>query len=470
MKRKFMGITAFVLALMILMTGCSDGKKDDAPTDGSVPDVTDEMQNAAFWTAKYKDAQNVIMDSAAIDKLNKTITADSSSGVVDLVAYPSQITAAQVKAYLSAFSMPNKELFDREGIVYSQEFLDTIIASVNLDGILESNKVSYALTLANTDLKKFPTISRGFTSMDDLGNDSFQQGRLSIGEPVVVLHTNLEQDWYFVQSYNDRGWVEMDKLVFMEKGSWVNYINSENFLIVTGDNVVLDRDPYAADTTVLTLSMGTKLPLYEDAIIGNTISGQGIASSYIVKIPSKDRFGQLEFIPLAIPKSSDVSIGYLPYTSENVIKQSFKLLGRRYGYNNLYGNRDNDEFVSDIYKTFGIIMPNTIDKQSKIAASDIDLKSLTAEERAKKIAELTPGTLMFTDENAFIYLGQHDDKPFIIYPATTFYFNSQMYTANTVLVTGMSVVRRDGTAFADAVNTAKLLEVVKNSEEKTEEK
>ncbi len=469
MNRKFTMITALLLAvMMIFMAGCSDNTKTDDTLDGSIPGVTDEMQAASFWISGYKEASDVIMDASGIIQFNKQISASSKLGVVDLVTYPSQVTSTQVRSFLSEFTMPTAELFDREGTVYSQEYLDSIIASVNLDGVLDTNKVSYALVLENTDLKKYPTISRGFTSMDDLGNDSFQQGRLNIGEPVVILHTSLEQDWYFVQTSNNRGWVSMDKLVFMEKGSWVSYINSEKFLVVTGDNIVLDRDPYSSSTATVTLAMGTKLPLYEDKITDNTISGQGIASSYVVKVPTKDRFGQLEFVPMAIPKSSDVSIGYLSYTAENVVNQAFKLLGRRYGYNGLYGNRGNAEFIVDIYKTFGIIMPSTVDKQADIAANDIDVKSLTAEERAKKVAELAPGTLLFSDDNAFIYLGQSDGKPFVIYPATTFYFNSTMYTANTVLVTGMSVVKRDGTEFIDSINTAKLLEVVSNTGESEE--
>lgn len=471
MKRKFTVATALLLAFMMLfMAGCSEDTKDEIPNDGSVPDVLDGMQDAEFWTMKYKDADKVLLDAAEIAKLNKQTTGDSATGVIDLVTYPSQVTAAQIKSYLSEFTMPNKALSDREGTAYSQEYIDSIIASVNLDGILDSNKVSYALVLENTDLKKFPTVSRGFTSMDDLGNDVFQQGKIAIGEPVVILHTNLEQDWYFVQTANKRGWVSADKLVFMEKGSWVNYVSSEHFVVVTGDNVVLDRDPYSSNTDPIILTMGTKLPRYEDSIEGHIISGQGIAASIVVKIPTKDRFGQLEFVPLAIPKSADVSIGYLDYTPKNIIDQAFKLLGRRVGYSSLYGNRGNAEFIVDIYKTFGIMMPSTLKKQEKLMSNDIDLGSMSAADRAKKIAELTPGTLLFTDEHAFIYLGQNNDNPFIIYPATTFYFNSQLYTENTVLVSGMYVVRRDGTAFADAVNIAKILGAVEQYEKEAEKK
>ena len=130
----------------------------------------------------------------------------------------------------------------------------------------------------------------------------------------------------------------------------------------------------------------------------------------------------------------------------------------------------NAEFIVDIYKTFGIMMPSTLKKQEKLMSNDIDLGSMSAADRAKKIAELTPGTLLFTDEHAFIYLGQNNDNPFIIYPATTFYFNSQLYTENTVLVSGMFVVRRDGTAFADAVNIAKILGAVEQYEKEAEKK
>lgn len=97
---------------------------------------------------------------------------------------------------------------------------------MNLDAIAATNRVSYALTLQNTSIRRFPSSDRVFASAEDQSEDLFLQAPLVIGEPVVVLHTSADQTWYYVQLRNCRGWVYWSDLVFLEKSAWVSYIES----------------------------------------------------------------------------------------------------------------------------------------------------------------------------------------------------------------------------------------------------
>ena len=50
-------------------------------------------------------------------------------------------------------------------------------------------------------------------------------------------------------------------------------------------------------------------------------------------------------------------------TRANILHQSFKFLGERYGWGNAYNARDCSGFVSEVYRSFGVQLPrNTRDQ------------------------------------------------------------------------------------------------------------
>ncbi len=123
---------------------------------------------------------------------------------------------------------------------------------MNLDGIAATNRVSYALTLQNTSLRRFPSSDRVFASQEEQNEDLFLQAPLVVGEPVVVLHTSADQTWYYVQMRNCRGWVYWSDLVFLEKSAWVSYIESTDFIVVTDASItVTPPNPLDSRMTLL---------------------------------------------------------------------------------------------------------------------------------------------------------------------------------------------------------------------------
>ena len=127
--------------------------------------------------------------------------------------------------------------------------------------------------------------------------------------------------------------------------------------MVTAPSITLEFNPYSDTLSNVTLYMGTRLPLYTDDTVSSTVDNRGTAGCYVVKYPTVDRFGYLEYQPLLIPMTEDVSVGYLPYTQENIVTQALKLTGRRIAVNRIGHGRDSAAFVQDLYAAFGIFMP-----------------------------------------------------------------------------------------------------------------
>ena len=477
MFRKMRRGLALALAgtmLCTVLSACSSANKED-PGAGNTLQVQPEMYQASYWSSMSKNSGNVLLSATEISQLN-TQTAAAVDGCVDLVTYPSELSASTLNAYLAEFTLPETDLYSADGtllyeapeVTYDEdgnevapeggtEYLDAIRANMNLDAVSATNRVSYALTLQNTSLRRFPSSDRAFASAEDANEDLFLQSPLVIGEPVVVLHTSADQTWYYVQLRNCRGWVYWSDLVFLEKSAWVSYIESTDFIVVTDASISI-TPPNPTDAR-LTLYMGTVLPIYKDA--PGEINGQSTQGCYVVRIPAKDRFGNLEYSPVLIPMSNGVSCGFLPYTYENVLKQAFKLAGEKLHTRGLSYGWDADRFFTTIYKTFGIYLPFTIAEQKSMTCNDANLTDMSARERDTYFSKLSPGTLLYSASSAFLYLGKVDGVSYILHPAASFFVGETRYTANSILITRMDIIQESGLSYYDAATLGRVFAVVK---------
>ncbi|MBR6748584.1 MAG: SH3 domain-containing protein [Clostridia bacterium] len=466
--KRFAAICLSVICLVSLLSGCGrNNQEEQNPIIVHMPGVTEAMYDAAYWTGKVKEPDVVLMDADDIELFNEQTVAKSGGEVVDLVGYASTVTGTQLKRWLGEAQLPASDLYAADGSLYGEGYFDELVVSVNAEGVADSNKVSFAIAAANAPVRLFPTMNAAYEDMELREEDVFQQGMLLVGEAVVVLHMNFGQDWFYVQSANQRGWVRMEDLILMEKGSWVSYQEETLFLVVTAPSITLEVDPYNPAVSGQTLYMGTKLPLYDDDHVGSEISGRGSEGCYVVQYPTLNSFGYLEYQPALIPISDDVSIGYLDYTPANVVRQAMSLVGARNCVNRLAGGRDNAAFVVDIYRVFGITMPSTTAQQKKLTAIETDMASESSDERLKTLTEANPGSLLFSGDQAFIYLGMDEKVPYVVAPVPEYYYDNKAHVTNSCILTSLEVVRRDGTAFLDSLRSLKVLGV---EEEKEDEK
>ena len=461
--KRYVALLLTILSILTIFSGCFGGSgTTEKPLIYHLPDVTLEMQQASYWIDDLKNGDKELLSADQIAKINAQIATVAANNTTDLISYPSSLTVSQITAMLSELEIKETELYTADGAGFEEGYMESLAASVGRETLQTTTKVSYGVMLDNEALRTQPTSTMAFADTENRTVDLFQRGLVSIGEPVIVIYTNAEQTWFFVKTANNYGWLPADSIVFMEKGSWVSYIESPDFLVVTGSEVVLDHNPVNEASSALTLRMGTKLPLFDlEELASTSVDGQGIGSGYVVKLPTKNSLGYIEYIPLLIPASADVSIGYLPYSSENIVSQAFKLLGKRYCENGIYNGRDNASTICDIYKTFGFNLPATTKLQAAISANETDVSDLITADTLEKFKKIPVGTLLFTADEALIYVGKVDDTIYVIHPAKSFYVEGKRYDANSTVLSTLNIVKKDGTAYIDALDTIKELKVGK---------
>jgi hypothetical protein len=95
--------------------------------------------------------------------------------------------------------------------------------------------------------------------------------------------------------------------------------------VVTGNRIRLENDPLLPQISEMEFTMGTKLPLAKPDELPDLIRDRRVYQNYVVKLPVRNGSGELEFVLAPIPISNDVTVGYLPYTRANIIRQAFKM-------------------------------------------------------------------------------------------------------------------------------------------------
>ena len=475
--KKYRRIAALLLAVSLLaalFTGCAVTKTEETQKSGLV-NVRPEMYDASFWTAKYKQANKALLSGDEILKLNGQII-QSTIGMEDITYYNTSLGGVQLGVYLKEYPFPEGTLYGADGaILYAEPekttdddgnevegeetytFKAEVLDNRGAEDVPSSNSVTYALALANTELRRFPSFENVFASETDRSVDLFRVCSINLGEPMVVLYESVDELWYFVQTRTCRGWIFWGDVILTEKSEWLNYIRAEKFLVVTDPALTLPARSF--DSAPLTLYMGTMLPIYEQpasAAPSTTITD----GTYTVLLPDKDMFGNYTTTKYNLPAASGVHVGYLEYTPENVLKTAFKLSGQTLHAGGIGGGWDENSFFTSVFACFGIFLPFDIAAQKQIAADDTDLTLASTKDITAELDASAPGTLLYTDQGAAFYLGKDGEHYFVLQPAGSFFIDDTRYTAGSIIVTDMDIVYDSGAAFLNAIRLVKRLALV----------
>jgi cell wall-associated NlpC family hydrolase len=113
----------------------------------------------------------------------------------------------------------------------------------------------------------------------------------------------------------------------------------------------------------------------------------------------------------------DTQAAPLPLTHANILRQSFKFLGERYGWGHDYDARDCSGFVSEVYASMGVLMPrNTRDQaRSPVLHKTMFDDASTRAQREAAVAALQVGDLVYIPGHVMMMIGTIDGQPYVIH-------------------------------------------------------
>lgn len=373
--------------------------------------------NVNFWLDRTRQPDELLAGPAEISELVRNAFQNDPS-IVDLTSYPETLFGNEISDLIVSMSKPHSEdLFYRNGGTVNADDYARYTRNLNLDDLSDSDRVRFGLTLRRADLRKWPTTDAVFKTHATFDLDRFQESGLFPADAVAVLHESADREWYFVQSYNYAAWVRKELIVIGDRESIMQYRGADNFLIVSGGKVSTNFNPNHSAISELQLDMGVRLPLLDAEAIERDVDGQSPRSSYAVSLPVRDDRDGLRFRTALIARNQDVRVGHMPFTRKNVLHQSFKFLGERYGWGHAYNARDCSGFVMEVYKTFGILLPrNSLQQSTSPVGRNIVISaSAGAEEKLQLLAGCDVGDLLYSPGHVMVYLGNVDGDPYVIH-------------------------------------------------------
>jgi cell wall-associated NlpC family hydrolase len=395
-----------------------------------------------YWIARTARADEVLADTARIVALcDETFARDPH--MVELAAHPPVLSANDTAELIRTISKRYEApLYHRDS---GQPLSDTDYAhyesSLNLHALTDSVTVRFALVLRRADMRAWPTDDFVYKTPETIELDRFQENGLFPAEVVAVLHESADGLWYFVRSYNYAAWVRKDRVVTGDRDEIFRYRDASPFVVITGGKVELAGSRNAGDAASVQLDMGVRLPLA-------TAVEPGRDAGYPVRLPVRGRDGELTFRTALIESSQDVHVGYLPYTRKQILLQTFKFLGERYGWGHSYNARDCTGLVIEVFRCFGIVMPRNSGQQGSSPVGNFVrfAAGTAAAEKLQAMASAEVGDLVYSSGHVMLYVGTADDEPYVIHDMSGSGFprvrgEAPRYVVRGVAVTPLTQVR-----------------------------
>jgi cell wall-associated NlpC family hydrolase len=411
-----------VVTALLLAACASAPPQTAAPTAPAqaVIGVGDAQLQPEFWIDRQRARSEVVLDSAAIDAQNQRLRASDPS-LYDIEALPSTLSREQVSTWIGKLSRrPDRALFDEQGTHVPVAMLNALEHNLAIVSIPESQPTRYGMVVQRADLRTFPTRLRVFNRQGDTDIDRFQESALFPGTPVVVAHESADGKWWFVVGPSYAAWIEKEFVASGDAQRIFAYAHKQPYLVVTGPKVRTVHTRERPEVSELQLDMGVKAPLVTDWPADRPVNGQSPYAAHVIELPYRTPEGTLGFTPALVPKTADVAGSYLPLTRENLLKQSFKFLGERYGWGHSYNARDCSGFVSEVYRSFGVQLPrNTGDQARSPALKRITFTDQdTHADRLAVIERLQVGDLVYIPGHVMMVIGHADGMTYIIHDTT----------------------------------------------------
>ncbi|MFC1541002.1 SH3 domain-containing protein [Candidatus Latescibacterota bacterium] len=374
------------------------------PAEGPIPGVPSEANFADFWIRKHQDPDGLILSSEEIEAFNSE-NPENGNSIVDISEMPEKIEGANIKKYLTDYAkyLNEADFLVTGKIPLEKAECERIIALMDTAGVADVITLKFGLLLSSTMGKEWPTEIPLMTEENDNEFDYGVTTALDTATPVALLHTSKDGRWSFVKSPWSLTWVPSSTIAFGDIETVKEFVQCEHLLVSVGDRISVYYSP-EEKTAMSSIRMGSYLPL---RTVGNDFCE--------VLVPGRTKNGILTANVGYVRHSSDVSIGYLPFTARNVYRQCFTLFGRRYGWGGMYGDRDCSQYVMDVFRCFNIRLPRNTPGQAKASKAVFTFDNMETDTRIDLINKLPQGiSLLRMQGHIMIYLGDIDGVPYAI--------------------------------------------------------
>ncbi|GAA8490454.1 SH3 domain-containing C40 family peptidase [Helicobacter pylori] len=327
----------------------------------------------------------------------------------------------------------------------AKTFNDELIKSMDIERY-PSAKIK-AVVVRDSDVRAVPTNKPYYLSPKGYPFDRYQNSLIFQGTPVLVTHFNTDKTYAHIQSSFVYGWIKVSDLAYMHDKDIELLTHLKDYVMPIKDKIPLYTDYGDFYTSarvgelfaLIPQSQNTpqKPPKKELKAYGFLRDAKGYADLQSVILDEKDFF--------VFPKA---------FNSENMAYFIDTMLGQKYGWGGLLGNRDCSAFTRDSFANFGILLPRNSYAQSRYANNYVDLSSMKAKEKEYYILKnATPfGTLIYLKGHIMLYLGAYNHQAIVAHSIwsvqTQKHFKTLSHKIGGVVITSLWLAEEHNGAFS----------------------
>lgn len=285
------------------------------------------------------------------------------------------------KIYLENHNLASKQWFDKQIVNSNFKDFNTILQK--------------AITVKNTDVRVFPTISKLFYNPSQAGEgfpfDYNQNSSIKINTPVFISHYSKDKAWAYIQSHFVFGWIRVDNLALVNK-EFIDEFKTQKYGVAIKDNFPIFDNSFLEYVKIGTLfpnKNGKYLVAKKDLNSYATLSM--VRSEYILSFPLK-------------------------FTKDSLTHLSQEFLGELYGWGGLLSHRDCSSFTQDFFTPFGVYL-NRNSKAQTAGHKYIDISKLSNKKKKEFILQngIPFLTLIYLRGHIMIYIGEMDNEPMVMH-------------------------------------------------------
>ncbi|MGN0108455.1 MAG: SH3 domain-containing protein [Hominilimicola sp.] len=426
---------------------------DNFDSTFKAPNTTSELCSADFWINNGNASDELVLTYSEITRLNQNILDTEAASMTDLTSLPETYNGKEMSAAAANFSSPTGHYLNGE--IVEESYYQAIRDNIANADVSESMPLKYGICVNRTVMKVYPYSDYLSDSPTDPEWDDFVSSAVYVNEPLAVYYTTADGEFTLVQSTLCSGWVPTaDIAICKDKEEWTAATCFENKLVVTGEKIYLE-DSADSDLSQKMLTMGTVLEL--DTEHSSAVANRLPWNNYVVKMPARNEDGSFYHKYAMIPANRDVNVGYLPYTTANVLRQAFKSLGNRYGWGGMMNAQDCSSFALEVYKCFGINIPRNTTWQAQMPVEVTSLSEMADDEKKEFLDNLPAGSILQFPGHEMIYLGSHGGLYYTINNVSSLVSPDEpgiVIRPRGVVVNDLSTLRGNGTTWLNNLSRA----------------
>jgi hypothetical protein len=324
----------------------------------------------------------------------------------------------RVQQAMSALSrFMSGSYYRADGVPVRFSDVKAVLESIDEAEVSDHEQARYGICVELANVRAVPTELLITDAVGDYDFDTLQYSYVRVNEPVVIRAQTADGSWYYCETWCVGGWIKAEHIaICKDREEWLAawQIPEEELLVVTEGRIHLDASNANSASSQRMLTMGTTLRLVRDEDFDSTITNRAVYHNTAVWLPVRDEEGRYMTTIALIPQHCSVNRGYLPLTTENILKVAFTTLGDAYGWGGMLAEPDCSLYMRNVYKCFGLELPRNTTWQSAMPAFKTDLSDMEAQAKAKVLDSLPGGTILFLRGHEMMYLGEVNGFHYVI--------------------------------------------------------